>query len=156
MTELIRLGLLADEMIVQPNIQNFPSEMALKKITIPEEYKPKKFLKQQKFIGHLSENTIEQVNTFSSINGLDGRNTCISVLIRFGLQYYNELEEKPPFDTVKQKIKTQKTLVLSNDEELFEELIAFQEEVGIGQRTIVVRYLLNLGLEYVKKQPYLA
>lgn len=152
-TELIRLGLLANEMIVQPNLnQNAFTIPQVNALTIPEHYKPSKLLNNQKFLAHLSENTIDKINAFAHQNKLDSRNITVSVLLRFGMQYYHELAKKPSFDTAKQLVKTDKTLVLSNDGKLFEELEEFQKETGVRQRTLLVRYLLNLGFEYTKNQ----
>lgn len=152
--ELIRLGLLAYDMIQKSNItpQITMNRKHLKYDTSP--YIPTKFLPSKRFLTQLPSNVLEQIDAFRDVNKLGNRGLALSVLLRLGiLRYYDIPASERPSVTIVKPIKSmEKSLILSDDQELFEMLESFQKELHIKQRNITILFLLEIIFDDISKR----
>lgn len=155
-TELTKLGLLAYEMFKKSNLTpetqiTIPERENLKIVTAP--YIPTEFLDSKRFLTQLPMTSLlDKVDLFKDVNKLSSRGLALSVLLRFSMEKYNNMKEKPSIAFLKPSKNTEKSLVLSDDKKLFEELKIFQENIHVKQRNSVILFLLQLAFEELEKQ----
>lgn len=153
-TELTNLGLLAYEMLKKSNLishtylsverENFKID--------PTPYLPTNFLKSKKFLTQLPAPILDKIDMFKDANKLSNRSLALSVLLRFSMQKYHSLEDKPSISFLKPLRNVEKSIIVSDDKCLFEELIKFQQLIHVKQRNISILFLLQLAFEELEKE----
>lgn len=149
--ELIRLGLLAYDMILK---SNFNPKIVLNKDNFKYEispYLPTEFLEQKRFLTQLPVSFADTLDTFRDVNNLANRSMALSVLLRIAILRYHEIpdKEKPSITILKPLKNREKTLILSDDKELFLLLENFQKEIRVKQRSTTILFLIQLMIDEI-------
>ena len=154
-TELTKLGLLAYEMFKKSNLTpethiTIQERERFKIVTKP--YLSTELLDSKRFLTQLPITLLDKVDLFKEVNKLSNRGLALSVLLRFSIEKYNNMLEKPSIAFLKPAKNIEKTLILSDDKNLFEELKKFQESIHVKQRSSVILFLLQLAFDELEKE----